>query len=124
MREGDRLMQIDPQRQQAAVSSQEAERAARQANVTYARQQLQRASELFGAGAISKQELEQAETAVKTAQANLEALQAQVRRQEVQLRYYAVTAPTAWRACSSSSRVRPIPAPRTSRGGPRLPRPW
>jgi len=95
VREGDRLMQIDPQRQQAAVSSQEAERAARQANVTYARQQLQRASELFGAGAISKQELEQAETAVKTAQANLEALQAQVRQQEVQLRYYAVTAPTA-----------------------------
>ena len=63
-RQGARLMQIDPQRQQAAVSSQEAERAAREADVAYARQQQQRASELFTAGAISKQELEQAQTAL------------------------------------------------------------
>src|SRR6185503_3774252 len=54
--QGDRLMQIDPQRQQAAVSSQEAERAAREADVAYARQQAQRAGELFTAGAISRQE--------------------------------------------------------------------
>src|ERR1700682_3794597 len=55
--QGARLMQIDPQRQQAAVSSQEAERAAREENVAFARQQQQRASGLFAAGAISKQEL-------------------------------------------------------------------
>jgi len=42
--EGAPLLQIDPRRQQAAVSSQEAERAAREANVTFARQQQQRAS--------------------------------------------------------------------------------
>ena len=35
------LMQIDPRRQQAAVSSQEAERASKEANVGYARQQQQ-----------------------------------------------------------------------------------
>ena len=87
-------MQIDPRRQQAAVTSQEAERAAREANVSYARQQQQRASELYTAGAISKQELEQAETALKTAEANLDALQAQVQQQQVQLRYYTVAAPT------------------------------
>ena len=69
--QGARLMQIDPQRQQAAVSSQEAERAAREANVAYARQQQQRASELFAAGAVSKQELEQAQTALRTAEASL-----------------------------------------------------
>jgi RND family efflux transporter MFP subunit len=95
VRQGDRLVQIDPRRQQAAVSSQEAERAAREADVAYARQQHQRASELLAAGAISKQELEQAETALKTAEAQLQALQAQVRQQEVQLRYFTVTAPTA-----------------------------
>jgi RND family efflux transporter MFP subunit len=95
VREGEPLVQIDPRRQQAAVSSQEAERAARQANVGYARQQVQRANELFAAGAISRQELEQAETALKTAEANLEALQAQVQQQQVQLRYYTVSAPTA-----------------------------
>src|SRR5262245_8175364 len=92
---GTPLMQIDPRRQQAAVSSQEAELAAREAAVTFARQQAQRASELFAAGAISKQEQEQATTALQTAEANLKALQAQVRQQEVQLRYYTVAAPTA-----------------------------
>ena len=93
--QGARLMQIDPQRQQAAVSSQQAERAAREANVTYAQQQQQRATGLFAAGAISRQELEQSETALRTAEANLRALSAQVQQQEVQLRYFSVTAPTA-----------------------------
>jgi RND family efflux transporter MFP subunit len=89
------LMQIDPRRQEAAVSSQEAERAAREAAVNYARQQQQRASELYAAGAISKQELEQAETSLRTAEADLRALQAQVQQQQVQLRYYTISAPTA-----------------------------
>jgi RND family efflux transporter MFP subunit len=93
--EGARLMQIDPRRQEAAVSSQEAERAAREANVAFARQQQDRARDLFAAGAISKQELEQAETALRTAEANLQALQAQVQQQQVQLRYYTVAAPTS-----------------------------
>ena len=93
--QGQRLVQIDPSRQQAAVSSQQAERAAREADVAFARQQYQRASELLSAGAISKQELEQAETSLRTAEARLQSLQAQVRQQEVQLRYFTVTAPTA-----------------------------
>jgi RND family efflux transporter MFP subunit len=89
------LVQIDPRRQQAAVSSQEAELAAREAAVSFARQQAQRTNELFTAGAISKQEQEQAATALQTAEANLKALQAQVQQQVVQLRYFTVTAPTA-----------------------------
>jgi RND family efflux transporter MFP subunit len=93
--QGAPLMQIDPRRQQAAVSSQEAERASKDANVAYARQQHQRASELYTAGAISKQELEQADTALRTAEADLRSLQAQVQQQEVQLRYFTVAAPTA-----------------------------
>ncbi len=93
--QGAPLVQIDPRRQQAAVSSQEAELAAREAAVSYARQQAQRATELFAAGAVSKQEQEQAATALQTAEANLKALQAQVQQQVVQLRYFTVTAPTA-----------------------------
>ena len=93
--QGAALMQIDPRRQQAAVSSQEAERASKEAAVNYARQQAERANELLKAGAISKQEQEQSETALRTAEADLKALQAQVQQQEVQLRYYTVTAPTA-----------------------------
>lgn len=94
VRQGAPLIQIDPRRQQAAVASQEAEVAAREAAVTFARQQAQRSSELLAAGAISRQELEQAETALRTAEANLKALQAQVRQEQVQLRYYTVAAPT------------------------------
>jgi RND family efflux transporter MFP subunit len=92
--QGAPLVQIDPRRQQAAVSSQEAERSAREAAVSFAREQQKRASELFAAGAISRQEEEQAETALRTAEANFRSLQAQVQQQQVQLRYYTITAPT------------------------------
>jgi RND family efflux transporter MFP subunit len=94
VRAGTPLMQIDARRQQAAVSSQEAERRSKEAAVTYARQQAQRASELFKAGAISKAEEEQAETALHTAEADLQSLQAQVQQQQVQLHYFTVAAPT------------------------------
>jgi RND family efflux transporter MFP subunit len=103
--QGARLMQIDPQRQQAAVSSQEAERASREANVGYARQQQQRADELFAAGAISKQEQEQAQTALRTAEASLQSLQAQVQQQQVQLRYYTISAPTSGIVADVPARV-------------------
>jgi RND family efflux transporter MFP subunit len=93
--EGAPLAQIDPRRQQAAVSSQEGELGARQADVGFARQQYQRATDLFAAGAISKQEVEQAQTALQTAEAHLRGLGAQVQEQQVQLRYYTVSAPTA-----------------------------
>ena len=95
VRQGAPLMQIDPRRQQAAVSSQEADRAAREAAVAFARQQAQRARDLYTAGAISKQEQERADTELQTAEANLKALQAQVQQQEVQLRYFTISAPTA-----------------------------
>ena len=95
VRQGAPLMEIDARRQQAAVSSQQAELAAAEAAVAYARQQQQRNRELLTAGAISQQQSEQTETQLRTAEANLAALQAQVRQQEVQLRFFTVSAPTA-----------------------------
>jgi RND family efflux transporter MFP subunit len=95
VQQGAPLFEIDPRRQQAAVTSQQAELASRKAAVAYAQQQQQRTSELFKAGAISKQESEQADTALQTAQADLQALQAQLQQQEVQLRYFTVAAPTS-----------------------------
>jgi RND family efflux transporter MFP subunit len=92
---GARLMQIDPQRQQAAVASQRADRTALEADLQYARQQQLRAEELFKAGAISRQELEAAETSVRTAEARLQSLSAQVQQGQVQLRYFTITAPTS-----------------------------
>ncbi len=93
--QGAPLMQIDPQRQQAAVSSRDAERAAKEADLTFARSQLQRQKELFAAGAVSRQELEQAENAVQTAEAQLASLQAQLQEGRVQLRYFTIAAPSA-----------------------------
>jgi RND family efflux transporter MFP subunit len=95
VRRGAPLMQIDPQRQQAAVASQQAQRAALEAAVSFERQRAERARQLYAAGAIAKQEQEQAETALKTAEANLQALQAQVQQQVVSLKYFTVTAPTS-----------------------------
>ena len=95
VRQGAPLMEIDARRQQAAVSSQQAELAAAEAALTFARQQQQRNNELYAAGAISKQQLEQTDTAQRTADANLKALQAQVQQQEVQLRFFTITAPTS-----------------------------
>lgn len=91
---GQPIVQIDARRQQAAVSSEEAEHAAKQANVAFARSQLQRAKDLLAAGAISRQEFEQAETALRTAEADLKSREAQVQQGQVQLRYYTVVAPT------------------------------
>src|SRR5258708_9182068 len=77
IRAGAPIAQIDPQRQQAAVTSQEAERNSRAAAVAFARQQAERSRQLLAAGAISRQEAEQAETALRTAEAHLQPLSAQ-----------------------------------------------
>lgn len=95
VRAGQPLVQIDPNKQQASLASLEAARAARQADVAYARQQLARVQKLFEAGAVSRQELEQAQTARQTAEAQLEATEAGIRESRVELGYYRVAAPAA-----------------------------
>jgi RND family efflux transporter MFP subunit len=93
VQQGQPLLQIDPERQQATVTSITSQRVAREADLAYAQQQLARAQKLFAAGAVSRAELEQAETAAKTAQAQLDAVASQIRESQVQLQYYRVTAP-------------------------------
>src|SRR5713226_10689827 len=83
---GASLMQIDPAKQQATVNSQEDTRSAQEANLKWARQQYERASSLYAAGVASKQEFDQAKTALDAAEAQLRALDASVREQRVQLR--------------------------------------
>jgi len=101
VRSGDRvsagqlLMVIDPLKQQATVGSQEASRASKEANLRYASQQLDRVKKLYTDGVVSKQDLDQAQSAYDAANADLHALDAQVREQQVQLQYYHVKAPTA-----------------------------
>ena len=91
--EGTPLVQIDPSKQQATVKSQQDTRAAQEANLKFLQEQYRRTSSLFAAGVVSKQELDQARTALEAAQAQLQSLDAQVHEQQVQLHYYKVDAP-------------------------------
>jgi RND family efflux transporter MFP subunit len=89
---GAALMEIDPLKQQATVKSQESARAAQQAQLNWAKQQYERSQGLSAAGVVSKQDLDQAKATFEAAQAQMEALDAQVSEQQVQLHYYKVTA--------------------------------
>jgi RND family efflux transporter MFP subunit len=92
---GTPLMQIDPAKQRAAVHSQEATRAQKLAALEYARVQVRRMETLYKGGAASKQQLDEAQSALGQAQADYDALGAQVQEQQVQLAYYRVAAPAA-----------------------------
>jgi RND family efflux transporter MFP subunit len=89
------LMEIDATSQQAAVATLESTRAARDADASYARQQAQRAKAMLDVGAASQQEAEQAASAQKAAEAQLQAVDEQIRQQRNELGYYKVTASTA-----------------------------
>ena len=89
------LMQIDSGRQQATVASLEGVRGAREADLQFARQQAERMKKLYDAGAVSQQQYEQAATAVQTTEAQLRAIDAQIREQRVELGYHNVTALTS-----------------------------
>jgi RND family efflux transporter MFP subunit len=95
VRAGTPLVQIDADKQAATVRSTESQRAAHEADVAYWKGQVERLQALLKAGAISQNEFDTARHNLDTAQANLAALDAQVREDRVQLQYYRVTAPTA-----------------------------
>ncbi len=90
---GTPLLQIDPLKQEATVNSQEAARAAQEANLRYAKVSLERAQKLLDAGVISKQEFDNVQTSYEAAVAQLKALDEQVKQQKVELHYYSVTSP-------------------------------
>jgi RND family efflux transporter MFP subunit len=93
VRVGAPLVQINSARQEAVVLSTEASRAGTEADVAYWRQQVKRLASLVDAGAISKSEYDQAQNSLRTAEARLAALEAQVREGRVELQFYRVTAP-------------------------------
>jgi len=90
---GDALLQIDPLKQEATVSSQEAARASQEANVRLAKVNLDRAQKLFDAGVISKADFDNAQTYYDSAVAQLKSLEEQVQQQKVELHYYRVSSP-------------------------------
>jgi RND family efflux transporter MFP subunit len=90
---GTPLIQINQARQEAAVQSAEANRSGTEADVIYWRQQVERMKALVQAGAVSKAEFDQAENSLRTAEARLNSLDAQVRQGRVELQFFRVTAP-------------------------------
>jgi RND family efflux transporter MFP subunit len=92
---GSPLVQINAEKQQAAVRSTEASRAGVEADVAYWREHVKRLQALVTAGAISQQEFAQAQNSLRTAEARLAALDADVREGRVELRYYRIEAPQA-----------------------------
>jgi RND family efflux transporter MFP subunit len=93
VRAGQPLVQIDPDRQQAAANVIESQRAARQVDLEFAQQDLARVRQLAQEGVVSKADLDRAETAYKSAEAQLKSVQSQLRENDVQLQYYRVVAP-------------------------------
>lgn len=89
------LFEIDATSQLAAVASLESVRAARVADAAFARQQAERAKRLLAAGAMSQQEHDQAQTLQQTAEAQLKAVDEQIRQQRNEWGYSRVTAATA-----------------------------
>ena len=90
---GQPLIVIDPRRQEATLNSQEASLKNKQATLEFDRVDLERKRNLYAAGVIPKQDLDQAQTAYDAAKADVAATEAAVRQQSVQLRYYTVSAP-------------------------------
>src|SRR5262249_31030313 len=92
---GTPILQIDPRKQEAAVNNQEAARRSKQAMMEQNRVDLERKKQFFAAGVISKADLDLAQATYEASRADVEALEAAIREQKVQLRYYTVNAPTA-----------------------------
>src|SRR5262249_39270933 len=70
-----------------------ANRAAKQAELEFLQRQLDRVQRLYESGAAAKQELDQASSNVNSAKAEIDALGAQIRQNQVQLEYYRIVAP-------------------------------
>jgi RND family efflux transporter MFP subunit len=94
VRPGQVLLEIDAERQQASVATLQSQRAARQADLGLARQQAERAKTLLDAGAGSQMEYDQAAAALAASDAQVKAIDEQIRQQQVELGYYRVTSAT------------------------------
>ncbi|HZI58332.1 MAG TPA: efflux RND transporter periplasmic adaptor subunit [Verrucomicrobiae bacterium] len=91
---GTPVLEIDPRKQQATVSNQEAGLKSKQAVMEQAALDLDRKKKLFAAGVVAKADLDQAQNTYNSAKADADALQAGIREQQVQLHYYTVRAPS------------------------------
>jgi membrane fusion protein, multidrug efflux system len=90
---GTPLLVIDPSQQAATVNSQRAIRDANIAARDLARDQFARIKRLYDGGAATRQDMDQAQTALRQAEAQTAATEAQTKVQSVQLQRYRVVSP-------------------------------
>jgi RND family efflux transporter MFP subunit len=93
VREGAPLLQIDPRRESANLSSQLAAKAQREANLALAKRNASRSAALFREGLVSRQQLEQDQSQATVAEAEVHAQEAAIGAQSAQLGYYRISAP-------------------------------
>ena len=89
------ILLIDPRKQEATVNNQEAAHKSKLATMEQNRIDLERKKQLFAAGVISKADLDLAQSTYNASKADVEAMEASIREQRVQLRYYTVNATTS-----------------------------
>jgi len=92
---GQPLLQIDPKRQSTTVNQARASQASREATLQLAEINRDRVKKLVEDGAVARQELDNAETALRTARADVAAAGAELGTQTAQLAYFRVAAPGA-----------------------------
>lgn len=92
--QGALLFEIDSAPEQAALASLQSMRPMREAELSFAQQQVARNKALLAAGAVSQREVEQYETTVRTSEAQIKSLDEQIKQQRSMLGYYRVTAPS------------------------------
>lgn len=102
VRAGQLLYQIDPATYQATLTSARAALARAEANLLPARLKAERYRELLSIKAISQQDDDNAQAALKQAEADVAAAQAAVEHAQINLRYTSVTAPISGRIGRSS----------------------
>jgi RND family efflux transporter MFP subunit len=88
------MFEIDDTSQLAIVANLESVKLARESDATFARQQAERARKLLASGAISQQEHDQAQALQRSTEAQLKAVEEQIRQQKNELAYSRVTAST------------------------------
>ena len=93
VRAGQLLMEIDPAKQEATVSSSKATEQQKLAVFQYNQIEVERQKKLFEQGVTSRDALDQAEQAYKNSQADYQSSVASTQSQNKQLGYYRIAAP-------------------------------
>lgn len=99
---GDLLFTLDPRPFEAAIAAARAEKERAQTNLTLARQELQRAKRLVAQKAMSQEELDVRNAAMKARQADAAAAQAALQIAELDLEYSRISAPISGRISNNT----------------------